>query len=83
MGVTLSFMLDSYLALSQQGLWQRDKKANMQIVDRNVSSTAAHCRHMYRVERKKGLLLDQKHLGLDSLDKMGTALQVICQGQKK
>lgn len=32
----------------------------MQIVDRDVSSTAAHCRRMYRVQRKKGLLPDQQ-----------------------
>ncbi len=50
-------MSDSYLALSQQSLWQRDKKANMQIVDRDVSSAAAHCRHMYRVERKNSITI--------------------------
>jgi len=37
---------------------------------------------MYRVEREKGLLLNQNHLGLD-LDNMGTALQLRCQGQKE
>ena len=68
-------MLISYLALSQQGLWQRDRKAIMQIVDRNVSSAAAHCRHMYRVERNRGLLPNQKHKGLDPSDEMGTSLQ--------
>lgn len=47
----------------------------MQIVDRNVSSAAAHCRHMYRVERNRGLLPNQKHKGLDPSDKMGTSLQ--------
>lgn len=63
-GVAVSFKLDSHLALSEQGLWHKDNKANMQIMDRDVSSTAAHCRHMYRVKREKGLLHDQKYSGL-------------------
>ena len=37
---------------------------------------------MYRVEREKGLLLNQNHLGLD-LDNMGTALQLNVKGRRR